>query len=444
MTRKEAEDYVYRSYLKAGKYQDYHAKDSKKRDPALTREILREKAGTPCVVVTGSKGKGSVSSMISKILESVYRTGLMTSPHLIDFCERFRINGQCISDSDFVTYMTLIRPELEEIERRISQDTYISPMGIQADLALAYFNASGTEFNVMECGKGARYDDVNNVKHDYAVINSIFCEHTRELGETLEAIAEDKSYVIDGEQKCVYSAWQQAGVMKIIEERAAKYHIPLKVYGRDFRAEHIRYSDRGMVFDVMAGGRIYPDIFLPLLGEHQARNCALAVAFCLDVSTDIDAEKIKRQLAALEWPGRMEVLSSDPFIMLDACINPASCAPVKSVMEHLGISRDARQTVVIIGIPDDKDYAGVVREMAPAAGKIILTRSQNPHYTFTAQQCRKMKEENIDAVWTDSVQEALALAKKTGKYIIILGTTSLVSEVKILQSDKSHLHKKLT
>lgn len=435
MDRKEAEDLVYRSYMRAEKHQDRAAKDSAKRHPELTREILRSKAGTPCAVITGSKGKGSVACMISQILQTRLKTGMMTSPHLADFCERFRINGIPITDDDLVKYMTRIRPEIEAIDETLPENVCISPMGIQADLALTYFNANHTEFNVLECGKGAQHDDVNNVMHAYAVINSIFPEHTRELGATVEEIARDKAHVITGpgELRCVYVGSQQSGVMQIIKERAEKFGTPLKVYGKDFKAEQIRWSNAGMVFDVVTGRFAIRDISIPLMGEHQAENCALAMALCLDVlqaqQKAFEPAAVKEKLSQLDWPGRMEVLSSDPFILLDACIHRVSCRNVKDVMRHLGIGK----ATVIIGIPDDKDYAGVAREMRPVAERIILTKSQNPHYIFTEEQEKKLAEEGISAVWTSSVGEAVDRAARPRGPVVILGTTSVVAEVKRLE-----------
>lgn len=432
INRKEAENFIYKSYLKAEKHQDYKAKDSEKRRPDLTRDIIRSKAGTPAVVVTGSKGKGSVSNMISQILQTSYKVGLMTSPHLMDFCERFKIDGINICDEDFAKYMSLIKPELDEIDGSIPENVCISPMGIQADLALTYFNANHTDFNVIECGKGAKYDDVNNIKHEYAVITSIFLEHTRELGETVEAIARDKSYVINGEQKCVYVAEQKPSVIRLIEDRAAEFGTPVKLYGREFKADNIRYTKSGMIFDVVIGDVIFNDLSVPLMGEHQARNCALAMAISLDVLCKLNTDAVKKKLAEIDWPGRMEVISTDPFMMLDACINSASCINVKNVIKHLNIDK----VTVIIGIPNDKDYAGVVREMNSLTENIILTKSKNPHYIFTEEQCEKMSKEGIVTVWTESVEKAINTAKKTGESIVILGTTSVVSEVKRLQMGK--------
>ena len=426
MNRNEAEDFVYKSYLKAEKYQDFKAKDREKRRPDLTRDLIRSKTETPCAVVTGSKGKGSVANMISQILQTRYKVGLMTSPHIIDFCERFKINGKNITVEDFAYYMTCIKPSVEAIDARLPHDVCISPMGIQALLGLEYFNQNQTDFNVFECGKGAKFDDVNNVLHSYSVINSIFLEHTRELGDSLSTIAEDKSYVITGEQKAVYVAEQAEEALQVIKKRAIDYETPLRLYGIDFYADNVRYDNRGMLFDVIIGEECYHDILVPLMGRHQAKNCALAMALCKDVMGDFELSKVRDNLSRLDWPGRMEVISEDPFILLDACINSASCKNVKDALKHLNMS----DVVVVVGIPDDKDYVGVVSEMTEVSSSIILTKSQNPHYVFTRSQSEKLMEQGIKTAWTDSVEDAISMGRQMQKPIVILGTTSLISEVK--------------
>ena len=291
MNKEEAEQYIYQSYLRAERYQSFATKDADKRKPELTREIIEKKAKTPCAVVTGSKGKGSVANMISQLLRTNYKVGLMTSPHLIDFCERFRVDGRQISDEDFIRILSDCREELDAIDRTLPLDVCISPMGIQADLALTYFNEKQTDFNVFECGKGAKYDDVNNIPHEYAVINRIFLEHTRELGGTLSQIAADKAHAITGEQKCVYVADQQPEAMQQILDRAQSLHVPLKIYGRDFVAEKLHYSNNGIQFDVVTDKNRYENIVIPILGDFQARNCALALALCEDVLPEMDLDR---------------------------------------------------------------------------------------------------------------------------------------------------------
>lgn len=428
MTRMEAEDYVYQSYLKAERFQEYHAKDEKKRNPQFSKDIIQSMCGTPCVVVTGSKGKGSVSCMISQILQTEFTVGLMTSPHISSFNERFRINGKMITDDAFVRHMERIKELFDQVEMRIPENECISPMGIQSALALDYFRKENTGFNIFECGKGAKYDDVNNIVHEYAVINTIFMEHTRELGSTLAEIAEDKANVITDDCRCVFVAEQKPEALEVIEKQAAGKNVLLKLYGRDFYADKIRYTHTGMLMDVVVGKHIYKDMQVPLLGEHQAKNCALAIAFCEEVLGSVNLEDVRKKLSELRWPGRMEVLSAEPFILLDACINRESCHAVRKVLRELGNER----VTVIMGIPDDKDYQGVAKAMLEVSEHMILTKSQNPHYMFTEVQVETLEKEGIHAVRTPNIHQALQLADEYQLPTVILGTTSLVAEVKRL------------
>lgn len=475
MNRKEAEDFVYSSYLRAEKYHGYEEKDAERRHPEFTRELLRKKSGTPAAIVTGSKGKGSVSKMIAEILQTKFTVGLMTSPHIEDFCERFQVNGEKVSSPLFSMLMEEIRPEIEEIDRKIPKEFSVSPMGIQADFALTWFRSRKTDFNVFECGKGAKLDDVNNILHDYAVMNSVFLEHRRELGNTIAEIAEDKAHVITGREKAVFVGEQTKEAMAVIEKRAALFSVPLKVYGRDFWEENLRTEQTGIVFDLCIFGKRYRDIRLPLLGDVQAKNCALAMAVSETVFSDLsekasvveeslpntenlpsaesaysasvkgsksscsvmrskstemgktlEMDAVRRRLSEINWPGRLELISGEPFILLDCCINRVSTKAVKAVLAE----RKIEKPVSIIAIPEDKDYRGVVQEMYPLSESIILTRTNNPHYHFSEKQCERMAEEGITTEWAEDFTEAMKKAEEKGLPIVILGTTSLLPEVK--------------
>ena len=464
MNRKEAEDFVYSSYLRAEKYHVYKEKDAERRHPEFTRELLRKKSGTPAAIVTGSKGKGSVSKMIAEILQTKFTVGLMTSPHIEDFCERFQVNGEKVSSPLFSMLMEEIRPEIEEIDRKIPKEFSVSPMGIQADFALTWFRSRKTDFNVFECGKGAKLDDVNNILHDYAVMNSVFLEHRRELGNTIAEIAEDKAHVITGREKAVFVGEQTKEAMAVIEKRAALFSVPLKVYGRDFWEENLRTEHTGIVFDLYVFGKRYRDIRLPLLGDFQAKNCALAMAVSETVFSDLsprrdmlperprsdifpesprsamlpespergktfEMDAVRKRLSEINWPGRLELISGEPFILLDCCINRVSTKAVKAVLAE----RKIEKPVSIIAIPEDKDYRGVVQEMSPLSESVILTRTNNPHYHFSEKQCERMAEEGIPTEWAEDFTEAMKKAEEKGLPIVILGTTSLLPEVKSWQ-----------
>ena len=421
LSKKEAEDYVYKSYLRAEKYLNYNAKDAYKRHPEYSQ--------TPTITITGSKGKGSVACMISEILQTEFCVGLMTSPHISNFCERFRVNGKQISDGDFADCVDRIKPCFDKIESILEPSEYISPIGIQAAVALTYFNAKHTDFNVIEHGKGAKYDDVTNIKHQYAVINTIFPEHTRELGETIEEIAEDKVYTITDDVKIVVTAEQNENVLQIIRRRASEKKCKLLEYGRNFSAENIRFSKSGMIFDVITAKNKYSDIKLPLLGVHQAKNCALAISLCELILPQINIGKLKQKLLTTNWPGRQEIICTEPFILLDACINRFNAVSVKKTINELNIPK----VVTIIGIPDDKDFSGVAEIMADISEKIILTKSSNQHYIFTENQIEILKLKKIEAVYANSLNEALNLAKNYKLPIVILGTTSIISDAKTLK-----------
>ena len=407
MTRTEAEDFFYESYLKAEKEWDYDMPDSKKRHPELSRDVIQELSGkhrVPSVHITGSKGKGSVACMIAAVLSQYGKTGLMTSPHILNFNERFQINGKNISDEDFCACTEKIRKRFAGGLQNLKRGECISPIGLQCALALQFFTDNNTDFNVLEGGKGVRYDDVNNAVHDYAVINTIFLEHTRELGRTLEEIAMDKACIMTGDQ-----------------------------YGRDFSAESIQYCMDGMLFDVRIEETMIRGIALPLLGEHQAKNCALAMAVCKDILGERFSEKnAKAAMKKLQWPGRMEVLSCEPLTILDASINAKSAEMVIEVLEKMKIP----EVTVIIGIPDDKDYVGVAQKMAPLASQIILTKSSSPHYKFSDIQEKTLQEQGFSQVCFYELSQALREAQKRQKPILILGTTSLISDVKRMYNRK--------
>ena len=408
MTAKEAIDYVYASYLKAEPHLAFEAPDSEKRNPFLTQEIIQKRSGVPTVLVTGSKGKGSVAKMIAEIMGTYVKTGLMTSPHIFEFRERFQVQGETVSDSVLTKAIESVKPEFDLVEAWLSEREYISPMGIQTAAAQEIFKDADVKFQVMECGKGVAFDDVNNVPHKYAVINRIFPEHTRELGVFPEEISVNKAAIMTGEQAAAFTSEQVPEVRRILKKRAEETGTPLYEYGRHFWCEQVRFTGQGMRFDVVTCKHRYHDIQIPLLGVHQAENCALAIALCEAELGVLEEEKVKAALKYLKWPGRLEVLCASPLMLLDACINRMSCGNVLEALQELGVSG----TVTIIGIPADKDYQGVALAMAGVSEHIILTKSQNAHYKFGKEQAEQLSKAAIAADWTESIAEAVSLARE--------------------------------
>lgn len=425
MTFNQAVDYIYASYMKAEPYLDYNAPDSVKRNPELSRGPITKRQGVPTALVTGSKGKGSVSKMIADILTAGYQVGLMTSPHILDFCERFCIQGKPVSHEAFIKALRAVKPEFDQIEQGLTNKQYISPMGIQTAVALELFGRASVDFQVLECGKGVACDDVGQVAHKYSVINRIFLEHTRELGATIQEIAQNKAAIITGGQKAVFTSEQSPEVMEILTKRAELCQVPLYKYGVDFWCENISFTKSGIVFDVITSKHTYRRLKLRLLGTFQARNCALAIALCEMELGRLDEEALKQTLLQLAWPGRLELLSQNPVVLLDACIHPDSCGNMLEAIEKMGLSK----VTTIIGIPFDKNYLGVVEKMTSVSDKMILSRSTNPHYHFDKEQAVRASKIRADVLWTEGIKEAMETAYQWDNPICILGTTSFVSDV---------------
>ena len=421
-TKQEAIDFIYESYLKAQPYLNYNDPDGKKRNPAWTKEILNELAFGTNVLITGSKGKGSVSHMLTLILMSQgIKTGLVTSPHITDFCERIQVDETVICDEKLLEYADSLKGRIRSIP--VKQGGYVSPVGIILALAFSWFREENTKVHVLECGKGVRYDDTRNIKHDYSIVTPVFKEHTRELGKTIEEIAGDKSRVIQPEQKYVFLAEQQERVNRIFLDRAKECGVSVRQYGKDFFCENISYTEEGMEFDVVTEKRRYRGMKLPLFGTHQAKNCALALALGEEICGNLEEDGAKEFLGKMHYPGRMEIVSRHPFALLDACINPASVPMLKEIIERV----PHKKLAVILAIPEDKDYLGVASALKEEAAFMVFTSTENPHYHFSKQQAEKAG----GFPYIEGAKKAYEYLKNMdADFICILGTTSLITDFK--------------
>lgn len=432
---KEAEDFVYSSYMNAIDKIPKDMPDMMTRSPHLTG-VLLDKMGRPDkkqrnVLVTGSKGKGSVSRMISKLIEAHgFKTGLCTSPHLVSFLERIRINGNSISENDFVKYANILEPYAAEVQKQLTGAEYIGPAGITAVLAILYYLDQKTDYNVFECGKGARYDDVIRLHSEASVINTVFLEHIPQLGSNLPEIAFNKAGVINSTQRFAVSANQQREARDIIQREAREKGVRLYSCGQDFLCENISIERNGTYFDVITRNSKYRNIKLNLMGRHQAYNAAIAICTAEDLLEDVKEENVRGALECIAWPGRLEVISRSPLTILDGCINRECAKHIREVVNEMGNT----DVISIVGIPDDKDYKGVVCGMSDVSRRIILTTSKNKNLKFTTDQMDKTKlmlgEKLIyEAELEDAIETAYNLVEGDG-LVCIIGTQSLVRDVK--------------
>lgn len=436
MTRQEAEDFIYASYMRAEPYLPYDMPDSAKRHPEYTKEIIESLySGTTSIAVTGSKGKGSAAYILSCILSLYGKTGLMTGPHIESFNERFRAGGSMISDMEFAEIVSELAPAFDAIPCDPENGSFISPIGLETAAAEVFFSRHHTDFDIYEHGKGVKYDDVKHIPASYGLINTVFLEHTRELGNTIEEIASDKACIIRAGMKGICCGSQTDEAKDIIIRKAEAERVPLKLFGRDFGVSDIRFMDGGMSCTVHTARKRYDDLEFSLMGSAQCRNLSLAMQAAEDIigegflSSEEETGCFKKKLKELEWFGRLSLLSRDPFILADCCINRESAGFAIEVLKELGI----KNASVILVIPDDKDYVGVAEAVTEAGYGIVLSEVPNPHYRFSRERQKKLEEAGIVCGYNSSLTEAIQ--EKDGA-LAVLGTTAMLPEIKKFQRRK--------
>lgn len=434
-TGKEVESFIYSSYVNKHK-NIMTGDDCFARMPRLTRELL-DYFGAPDnesknILITGSKGKGSLSYLLAKILEGEGKTiGLFTSPHLQNYRERIRVNGKAISEEDLVKIGNKLEHKYREIEAELKTHQYIGPVGATAVLAMEYFRQRQTDYNVIECGRGARFDDVNQIRGFICGINQIFLEHKGALGHNLSEVAHHKSGVIKEGMRGAFSAAQSHFPDLELRFEAKKKAVPLMFYGSDFRSENIRKSPDGSIFNILTKRGTYENVQLTLLGRHQIENATLAVAMAEEVlERKLDLDALLKTLMNISLHGRLEVLDKEPLTILDGCISRTAMPYIKEVLKDLKSDYE-KKVVTVIGIPEDKDYLGVLKEAREFSKEIILTFAKNDYLKFSKEQVKEsLKSGPIE--FCSNVPEALDLGKKhtNGEdVLLLLGTQSFIKDV---------------
>lgn len=440
-TQQEAEALIYRSYLRA----QPHVRASHDRDvrrPELTRELLAS-VGSPnrggrFALVTGSKGKGSTARMLSSLLSHMgYKVGLFTSPHYVHFNERIRIDGRAISESDMIRYANAVADGFERIERRLAPDEYQGPVGIALAIAALYFRERETDFNVIECGRGGLYDDTNVLDNEWAVVTPIMEEHVKQLGPTLEDIALQKLGIVKDATKRVYLGKQRAEMGAFARERLARWleERPGRAafhYGDDYVTTRVEASIDGVTFDARTPHGEYRDIALPMLGEFQAFNASLAIVACEDIAgRALERDVVERCFSRLRWPGRCEIAGRDPLVLLDGAIHRDSAAYVADVVRRLNPD-GARRVAVIVGVPRDKDYEGVIAELGRVANDLVVTKPDISHLAFPDDALSVARRYVEASVETPYLKDALRYVRETVRpdIVLVVGTQIFIGNAK--------------
>ena len=413
--------------------------DDRGRDPAPTRELLHT-LGLPAVareyaVVTGSKGKGSTTAMTARLLQAPgRRVGMLTSPHLVSWRERVRVDGRAIPPADFLRILAWLRPAAERIKARLGPRQYFSPTGLFLALALRWFDEQGVAAAVLEVGRGGRFDDVALVPNATSLVTPVVREHDYWLGPGLARIAWHKAGIIK-RGSCVISLPQAPPVVAALEAEAGLQEAELELLQPEQLAQSLAATERGQRLRLAPFG----DFGLPLRGRHQAANVTLALPAARRMAARLGAADepaaLAARLATLRWPGRLEQVGESPALYVDAAVHRRSA---QYALAALG-GDIARPLQVIVAVPDDKDYVGVIDALAPAGDGLIFCETlRNPILRFPpADELLALgRAQGARVSYVPPLEQALALAReragRTGS-ILLCGTHSILADLMLLQ-----------
>jgi dihydrofolate synthase/folylpolyglutamate synthase len=383
-TETEAITYVFESLSRTNWRE--RGLDEHTRDITPSRKLLMGlgllESRREYAIVTGSKGKGSVTAITAKLLQSLGHTvGMVTSPHLTTYRQRFRVNGRMISEADLVRIINEISPHIDAVNATLDDGRYLSPQGIFLAVALKWFDEQAVTAAVIEVGRGGRYDDNSLVNNKLSLFTPIILEHARYLGDTVERIAWHKAGIIKP-HSTAYSLPQAPSVMEVLRREADAL---------DAKFEWLANRDMGIYLGpstgtvpgmrVDMGGR-YGEVNIPLLGRYEIDNASLAVwaagnmhgrlKTMIKHGSDEYVSRIRQGLESVIWPGRCQKLQDSPAIYIDGAINPLSAKTyVDSLRDYL-----TQPVVAILAVPTDRDLAGVSKIFAQISDVIILTQTE--------------------------------------------------------------------
>ncbi|MDJ0316003.1 bifunctional folylpolyglutamate synthase/dihydrofolate synthase [Arthrobacter antibioticus] len=403
----------------------------------------------PIIHITGTNGKTTTARMIEAgLLAHDLRTGRYTSPHLTRVTERISINGAPVSDETFVRIWDEIRPYLEIVDAELMAGgdvrlTYFEALTI---LAFAIFADEPVDVAVMEVGLGGITDATNVGDGQVAVITPISLDHTELLGDTTGLIAQEKAGIIK-EDAFVISAAQPTDAAQVILDASREKHAEFRFEGVEFGVEARTVAVGGQMLDLQGLAGRYPGILLPLHGEHQAQNAAVALAaleaFLGGGETELNHELIQEGFAAVTSPGRLEVMRTSPTIVVDAAHNPAGIAVTAAALQE---SFAFSKLVVVLGILAEKDAEEILNTLKESYGdeaaEICLTQSNSPRAIPAAE----LAEMAVDLGWAeedvhiaekldDAIEWAVERAESNNDLaggILITGSITLVGEARIL------------
>jgi dihydrofolate synthase/folylpolyglutamate synthase len=373
----------------------------------------------PTIHVAGTKGKGSTSALCASVLTASGRkTGLYSSPHLVDFCERIQIDGQPISHAELADLV-------EEIKPTVAAISMLTTFEITTALGFLYFARKKVDAAVIEVGLGGRLDATNVITPRVAVITSLSYDHTAVLGDTLAKIAAEKAGIIKPGVPVVSSPQKQEA-LEVLERVSAEKNAPLTVVGRDMAFERGEHSLDGQTFIIQQSS-----FRIRLLGEYQVTNAVTAYAALKQSGFDLTDAEIAKGFAEARWPCRFEIANrANPTLIFDSAHNEDSFEKLAAALTEYF---PGRKVILIFGVSEDKHIFAMLSAIKGIISRLLVTRADHPRALEPEKIIETAKEVPVACESAAPVEAALAraleLAAETGDVIVSAGSMFVTAEV---------------
>jgi dihydrofolate synthase/folylpolyglutamate synthase len=378
----------------------------------------------PAIHIAGTNGKGSVAAMIHSILcKAGYKTGLYTSPHLIDFRERIRIGQELIEINFIFDFVQKLKDEIDKYGY-----TYFE---VTTALAFQYFAQKKVDVAIVETGLGGRLDATNVINPLVSIITNIGLEHTEHLGNTIPQIASEKAGIIKSGVPTI-TAVTQPEALEMIRSVCAERNSRLTVVQEESSYAVLDSSIEGTKFSFRSNPYRYDALELNLTGEHQVLNaiiCLTAIHKLKQLGWQVEEQAIRDGLKKVNWRARLEVFRKEPLVLLDVAHNPAG---MQTLIHALDQFFPEKRIIFIFGVMEDKDYQSMLKEISKKAKFVVLTK---PDYKRSAEPEaleETLKQTNTPYEIIPMVKQAYLFALKNTKpddIICITGSHFTVGEL---------------
>ncbi len=373
--------------------------------------------------VAGTNGKGSFCAMLDSVLrEQGYRVGLFTSPYIMEFGERLRVDGENIPESELCALVERVKPIADKMEDKPTEFELITA------LAFLYFAEKNCDLVVLECGLGGRLDATNVIKTPIlSVITGIALDHTAILGDTHEKIAAEKAGII---KSGVPTLWcgSHAGAEQVIREKCEAVGSEMVTVDRTTMNIKKMTLD-GTDFDFGC----HKDVHIPLLGSYQPQNAAnvlMAIDILRSRGIEMSDDAVKNGLASVVWHARFEIINKEPLVIADGGHNPEGIdGAVESIKQYF-----TEKVGIVTGVMADKDYNYMASRMAEVGSQIFCLTPDNPRALSAADFAKVFETLGVNAVACRSVDDAVSAAmewaRKNNTPIVCLGSLYMYGEIR--------------